>query len=399
MSRTPDDSHALLGGTPETIASESSQTSNPLTPLSPQSPVRSRHTYHRSNSSGLTETKLRVTVADEQEEEEEEEEEADISEIRSHQTPSSHGLGISTITTESTAWVIPRRPVGTSSRTPRSTESLVSPFSGSGSTAQENSSSSFKSTDRLFDPFKSPGSGHSSYRPTFSSDTEFDILKPAPSVPEIPGSYAGGTAHPPKYRFILTDMFTDHGPGFSCKTRKIHQRSSSWLSITILILSIYSTTFSGIYLGLALIKPRYGKRIDSRGDLTPSTASTISALIAKTIELSFVTVFVAFLGQALSRNAFRPNRGVTIAEMCMRSWIMQPGTLITHWEAVKYAGLTSLGGIALTTAVMAILYTTAADALGEARNWTFFNQNKLTYKQSPQSSSLGTSSIDSYMEM
>jgi hypothetical protein len=83
----------------------------------------------------------------------------------------------------------------------------------------------------------------------------------------------------------------------------------------------------------------------------------------------------------------------------MRSWIMQPGTLITHWEAVKYAGLTSLGGIALTTAVMATLYTTAADALGEARNWTFFNQNKLTYKQSPQSSSLGTSSIDSYMEM
>jgi hypothetical protein len=116
---------------------------------------------------------------------------------------------------------------------------------------------------------------------------------------------------------------------------------------------------------MALVKPRYGKRIRAHGALTPSTASTLSALIAKMIELSFVTVFVAFLGQAISRNAFIRARGMTIAEMSMRSWIMQPGTLITHWEAVRYAGISFLGAISLTAAFVATFYTTAADALGE----------------------------------
>ncbi|KAK3076724.1 hypothetical protein LTS18_012230, partial [Coniosporium uncinatum] len=49
--------------------------------------------------------------------------------------------------------------------------------------------------------------------------------------------------------------------------------------------------------------------------------------------------------------------------MSMRSWIMQPGTMITHYESVKYAALTVLGAASLTVAVMAMLYTTAADAL------------------------------------
>lgn len=44
---------------------------------------------------------------------------------------------------------------------------------------------------------------------------------------------------------------------------------------------------------------------------------------------------------------------------------MQPGTMLTHWESVKYAGTTSLGAIALIAALMAMLYTTASDALGK----------------------------------
>lgn len=124
---------------------------------------------------------------------------------------------------------------------------------------------------------------------------------------------------------------------------------------------------SGMYLIVAMVKPHFGNRISVHGGLTPSTASLLSALFAKTIELSFVTVFVAFLGQVLTRRAIlnksRPG-GITIAEMSMRTWIMQPGTLITHWEAVKYAALTFLGVIALTAAFIAMLYTTAADALG-----------------------------------
>jgi hypothetical protein len=84
------------------------------------------------------------------------------------------------------------------------------------------------------------------------------------------------------------------------------------------------------------------------------------------IELSFVAVFVTFLGQVLSRRAIsNTGKGITLAEMNMRSWIMQPGTVITHYETVRFAGLTLLGAVSLTTAIMAMLYTTAAQALGK----------------------------------
>ena len=106
--------------------------------------------------------------------------------------------------------------------------------------------------------------------------------------------------------------------------------------------------------------------ITENGALSPSTVSLLCAAIAKTIELSFVTVFITFLGQVLSLRAFKKSsRGVTIAEMQMRAWIMQPGTMITHVATLRYAALTFLGMIALTAALMATLYTTASDALGK----------------------------------
>ena len=42
---------------------------------------------------------------------------------------------------------------------------------------------------------------------------------------------------------------------------------------------------------------------------------------------------------------------------------MQPGTMITHWQTVRYAAFTFLGLIALLGALTAMLYTTASDAL------------------------------------
>lgn len=154
-----------------------------------------------------------------------------------------------------------------------------------------------------------------------------------------------------------------------CRTKSnIYQGRANWLSIAILILAVYSTIFSGFWLLIAITKPRYGQRITSNpGELAPSTASLLCAAFAKTIELSFVTVFVTFLGQVLSRRAMAlRSRGITIAEMSMRSWVMQPGTMITHYESVRYAGTTFLGTIALTGALMAMLYTTASDALGRS---------------------------------
>ncbi|RLM00332.1 hypothetical protein CFD26_108040 [Aspergillus turcosus] len=157
-----------------------------------------------------------------------------------------------------------------------------------------------------------------------------------------------------------------HSPGYiKCPTHQgIVQKRLSWVPITILVLAIYSTIFSGIYLVLALVKPRYGKKIGEDGGLAPSTASLLSALFAKTIELSYVTVCVAFLGQVLSRRAItKGSRGITISDMSMRTWIMQPGSLIVHWETVRYSALTILGVITLTATWVAMLYTTAAEAL------------------------------------
>ena len=153
----------------------------------------------------------------------------------------------------------------------------------------------------------------------------------------------------------------------NCPSRRnVIQKRTSWLSISILILAFYSTAFSGVYLVAAFVKPRFGKGIGA-GGMAPSTASLLSAFFAKTIELTFVTVFVAFLGQVLTRRSLSKRaHGVTIAEMSMRGWIMQPGTLITHWENVRYAGLSFLGMTSLTAALMALLYTTAAETLGES---------------------------------
>lgn len=121
---------------------------------------------------------------------------------------------------------------------------------------------------------------------------------------------------------------------------------------------------SAIWLGVALGTPRYGKHIAVGQTISPTNVSTWFAFFAKTIELSFVTVFVSLLGQVLSKRAFvDKSRGITISEMQMRTWVMQPGTMITHWETIRFAGPTLLGAIAFTTAFMAMLYTTASDTL------------------------------------
>ncbi|KGO47608.1 hypothetical protein PEXP_014950 [Penicillium expansum] len=141
------------------------------------------------------------------------------------------------------------------------------------------------------------------------------------------------------------------------------QRRLSWVPLTVLILAIYATIFSGIYLVIALRKPRW-RNISIHGPLVPSTAALLSSFFAKTIELAYVTICVAFLGQVLSRRALmRDSRGISISDMNMRAWIMQPGSMIVHWEALRYSALTFLGSVALVATFVAMLYTTAAQAL------------------------------------
>lgn len=155
-------------------------------------------------------------------------------------------------------------------------------------------------------------------------------------------------------------------PGHECQTKRDFYHSRfSWLNATLIFICVLSTVLSGIFLGLALKGPRYGRFISTSdgAKIRPATAILWTSILAKVIELSFVTGFVAFLGQVLSRRAFSRSGGVTLSELSMWRWVVQPGTLLTHWETAKYAGLSFLGMLSLLSAILATLYAPAATAL------------------------------------
>ncbi|KAJ9607138.1 hypothetical protein H2200_008210 [Cladophialophora chaetospira] len=95
--------------------------------------------------------------------------------------------------------------------------------------------------------------------------------------------------------------------GLMCPTKEdILKRPGSWLTVTLLTLATYATVFSGIFLIIALMRPRWGQKVGTRGHLSISTATFLSALFSKTVEIAFVTTSVTCLGQILSRRALLP---------------------------------------------------------------------------------------------
>ncbi|PWO28349.1 hypothetical protein A1F97_03748 [Pyrenophora tritici-repentis] len=155
----------------------------------------------------------------------------------------------------------------------------------------------------------------------------------------------GGGAAPS----IKSAYENDFRPTHECATtRDFYQPSITWLNMSLIFVCLFSCVFSGIFLALAIRAPHYGRLITSHGPITPADAILLTTVLAKLIELSFVTAFVAFLGQVLSRRAFMKDqgRGVTLSELNM----------------AKYAGLSFLGVMSLLSAVLATLYTSAAAA-------------------------------------
>lgn len=59
----------------------------------------------------------------------------------------------------------------------------------------------------------------------------------------------------------------------------------------------------------------------------------------------------------------KDQKGVNLAEFNMRSWVVQPGSLVTHAGSIRYAALSFLGILSLLATIAAMLYTTASDAL------------------------------------
>jgi hypothetical protein len=128
-----------------------------------------------------------------------------------------------------------------------------------------------------------------------------------------------------------------------------------------------STALSAIFVLLASKGQRYGNLIGNNPDsrMEISTAILMTSVVAKTVELTFVTAFVAFMGQVISRKALNSiqGSGVTLAEITMWRWVVQPGTFITQSELARYPGLTILGVLTILAAVLSTLYVTAATAV------------------------------------
>jgi len=160
----------------------------------------------------------------------------------------------------------------------------------------------------------------------------------------------------------------DHGynsPPHKCRSRKGPQRGrASMATFALACLSLFSTIGSAVWFITALVRPSWGMSISTRGTLQPSTATLVTALFAKLIETSFVAVFVAFVGQVLTQRAFdHRSRGTMLAEISMRSWVIQPGLVATNGSALKYAWRSYLGLLCLVATFAGMFYTTASDAL------------------------------------
>lgn len=374
MESTPEAQEGLL--TEDSLRQSDSSFTVVATPTSPFTSIHRRPVYQRLNSSADTDARRHSAEGDHRDDE------------GLGGATAAQGLAIQNVETARRV-SIQRVPVEAKAKAspvpPRSPDPVSSSLSSRLST---------KSTP-LYDGISETLEGdllHKTSKPSlhdpFVADTESEHLYKMPSAstmrsidpPGMASLFPKVLARPnlslPVDFIIRSSATLTNTPFIDAPDSKQHctakndisQGRGNWLFITIMILAVYSTVLSGIWLMIAITKPRYGQKITSNhGKLAPNTASLLCAAFAKTIELSFVTVFVAFLGQVLSRRAImHSSRGITIAEMSMRSWVMQPGTLITHWESVRYAGTTFLGAIALTGALMAMLYTTASDALGRS---------------------------------
>ena len=231
------------------------------------------------------------------------------------------------------------------------------PSSATGLSSGTNSGGPFDEHATLYDP------GHGmAYEPSSSTRNLFPSSSPyAPSDKESQRTSVTGAIQE-KYH----DYSAKHGQ--HCTGSKHSRRCyKTWEGLTFVFLALFSTVFSGIFLVLAAYNKRYGSTIGRKGRLTPSDAATLTTVFAKAIELSFTALVVALIGQVLARRAYgkhgSKHPGVTLAELSMRNWIVQPGTMFTHWETVRYAALSVLGVVALLATVLAFLYTSAATAL------------------------------------
>ncbi|KAM4065895.1 putative mcm2 3 5 family protein [Hirsutella rhossiliensis] len=177
------------------------------------------------------------------------------------------------------------------------------------------------------------------------------------------GQGGGGESDGESDEAMFKKKFAE-APTYCSSKRNVQTPRNGPPSIVMIGLSFISTAMSIGWLWVAGTRPRYGHVISSSGFMLPATATILATLVSRSIELISATVVISCVGQILSqRSANQPERGMTLAEMTMRNWILQPGTIITGYGKLKYTIFTVLGLPCLLAAVAITLYTPASDAL------------------------------------
>lgn len=101
----------------------------------------------------------------------------------------------------------------------------------------------------------------------------------------------------------------------------------SWPSFSVILMSVLASGLSGLFFFVGATGPAYGNLVGTHGVLTASTAAFVTAVLAKLIESMSAVLVAVLVGQVLARKAHAPDkhRGVSLAQITMRGWAMQPG--------------------------------------------------------------------------
>ena len=144
-------------------------------------------------------------------------------------------------------------------------------------------------------------------------------------------------------------------------------RGLEWYSVlAIFVIGLWSTLLSGAWFVIAVHKPHWDFISSNDSVLTPTTASTLTTALAKTIEVSFVSFFLAIVGQYFTRKASdNEHSGISLADLQLKVLMVLSGTLITSWKSYGRVLRSFVGITSLIACVSALLYTTASDALGK----------------------------------
>jgi hypothetical protein len=100
----------------------------------------------------------------------------------------------------------------------------------------------------------------------------------------------------------------------------------------------------------------------------PFLAKNAASLFAKLVEISFSSICVLYLGQLLTRRSINndTHHGVSLDQICMRDWIVDPGSTVSDGKALRLGTKSFLGWYVLVAAVICTLYGTASNNLSKS---------------------------------